>query len=339
MLSDQKKNPVLVACVVIKNDTQHIKSLVSSLAPHVDGIVVKDNSDSYTATVNQKLFESMCQHFGIKTFVYSKQPDSRYGITPARGDDDMAADKNDCLETAFKKLNAQYALVIDADEEFFYVGRDIRHVLDSPDICRVFEIPVVGLHTLPGDKQGAYQTYQSKQPRIISCKSTDRYIYPYHEVLTKSNERSLISAVIYHKGYKISEKDVMTKCHERVKRMLKNDCIGMEPSRYIELIGTTLDAAGYTELGEVFLSVVGKGKEKLNDFDLVHGCFSRAEVSTPKHRVELDPRIAIRMPGFTVGLSDIPLGVSRSSAPGKEETTLADMIADLMDIIAKSSEK
>ena len=338
MSSDQTKNPVLVACVVIKNDTQHIKSLVSSLAPHVDGIVVKDNSDSYTATVNNKLFESMCKHFGIKNLQYLRHSPLS-DKWAAKHDDDMAECKNQCIEVAFKILNARYALVIDADEEFFYTGKDIRHVLDNPDICPVFEISVVGLHTLPGDKQGAYQTYQSKQPRIISCKSTDRYIYPYHEILTKSNERSLISAVIYHKGYKISEKDVMTKCHERVKRMLKNDCMGTDPVRYIELIGTTLDAAGYTELGEVFLSVVGKGKEILQDFDLAHGCFSRAEVSTPKHRVELDPRIAIKMPKFTAGLSDIPLGVSRDSAPGKEETTLADMIADLMDIIAKSSEK
>lgn len=361
MSSDQTKNPVLVACVVIKNDTQHIKSLVSSLAPHVDGIVVKDNSDSYTATVNNKLFESMCKHFGIKTFLYSKQPDSRYDCIPSRDNDDMAACKNQLLDMAFRQLHARYALVIDADEEFFYTGINIRHVLDSPDICPIFEIPVVGLHTLPGDEQSAYQTYQSKQPRIVSCKSTDRYIYPYHEILTKSNERSLISAVIYHKGYKISEKDAMTKCHERVKRMLKNDCMGMDPVRYIELIGTTLDAAGYTELGEVFLSVVGKGKEKLQDFEFDHGCFSRTEAKTASQafdeligrtqktrnvaldlnrvEVKLDPRVAIRMPDAIVGITDIPFATGQTSNRPKADMSFEELVKSLMSRLAEIDKK
>lgn len=360
MLSDQTKNPVLVACVVIKNDTEHIKSLVSSLAPHVDGIVVNDNSDSYTATVNSKLFESMCKHFDIKNLHYLRHSPMS-DKWASEHDDNMAECKNQCIEVAFKVLNARYALVIDADEEFFYTGKDIRNVLDNPDVCPVFEVPVVGLHTLPGDKQGAYQTYKSKQPRIISCKSTDRYIYPYHEILTKSNERSLISAVIYHKGYKISGKDAMTKCHERVKRMLKNDCIGMEPSRYIELIGTTLDAAGYTELGEVFLSVVGKGKEKLQDFESDHGCFSRTVAKTASQafdeligrtqktrnvaldldrvEVKLDPRVAIRMPDAIVGITDIPFATGQTSNMPKADMSFAELVKSLMSRLAEIDKK
>lgn len=322
MLSDQKKNPVLVACVVIKNDTQHIKSLISSLAPHVDGIVVRDNSDSYTATVNSKLFESTCEHFGIEELIYLGNSPMSDKLA-AKHDDNMAECKNRLIDMAFKNLNAQYVLVIDADEEFYYTGTyDIRNILDNPDVCPVFEIPVIGLHTLPGDKQGAYQTYKNRQPRIISCKSTDRYMYPYHEVLTKNDERSTLQAVIYHNGYKISKKDAMTKCHERVKRMLKNDCMGMEPSRYIELIGTTLDAAGYTELGEVFLSVVGKGKEKKSFIEgeswsneEIAKILNADEPATPRVRVELDPRIAIKMPDTFFGKMWVPATSGQGRPP------------------------
>lgn len=368
MSSDQTKNPVLVACVVIKNDTEHIKSLVSSLAPHVDGIVVNDNSDSYTATVNSKLFESMCKHFDIKNLHYLRHSPMS-DKWASKHDDNMAECKNQCIEVAFKVLNARYALVIDADEEFFYTGKDIRHVLDNPDVCLVFDIPVVGLHTHPGDEQGAYQTYHSKQPRIISCKSTDRYMYPYHEVLTKSNHRSLISAVIYHKGYKISEKDAMTKCHERVKRMLKNDCMGMDPVRYIELIGTTLDAAGYTELGEVFLSVVGKGKEKKSfiegkswsneemdklsgqipstktasqAFDELLGRTQKYRITDPepfRAKVELDPRVAIRMPDAIVGMVDIPFATGQTSSKPKVDMSLEELVKSLMSRIAEIDKK
>ncbi|MFQ5649056.1 MAG: tetratricopeptide repeat protein [bacterium] len=177
----------LSACLIVKNEEQHLPGCLKSLQAVADEIVVVDTG-SQDATI------AIAESFGAKVYPY-------------RWQNDFAAARN----FANQQANGDWIIQLDADEELFPQDQNkVREVIHQ-DKCNG---AYLALHNRVSSAFGENKPSVHYLVRMFKNRPDFIYENPIHEVLKISGEVIAVDINLLHHGYNL-ETDYMLEKRRR----------------------------------------------------------------------------------------------------------------------------
>lgn len=164
--------PLVTACMIVRDEEDNLPRCLASLKPLVDEIVIVDTG-STDATMD------IARRFEARVYEEPWQ-------------DDFSLHRNQALE----KATGRWVLVIDADEEL--VDTDVAETRERLEQDGLPNILMVSLRLhYPGDKKLAMVA-----PRMARRDAGIRYVFPVHEQLDVEDAPAALSNIVLdHHGY------------------------------------------------------------------------------------------------------------------------------------------
>ena len=164
--------PLVSACIIARDEEQHIGACIRSLRGLADEVVVVDTGSTDSTP-------ELARSLGARVFVHPWQ-------------DDFSLHRNQSLDYA----RGGWVLVIDADEVVEPADfAETRARLAGDDLPRL--LMVRHWSTYPGELR-----VLEYMPRLFRRDDDLRYVHPLHEQLTVSGEEAVLSnLVLRHGGY------------------------------------------------------------------------------------------------------------------------------------------